>query len=304
VSAPDLSVVVVSYNVAALLERCLDAILAPSRASMEVFVVDNASADGSAALVRSRFPDVTLIANTRNRGFGAANNQALRWATGRHVAFVNPDAEVQGDSLAALVRFLDAHPRAAVAGGRLRYGDGAFQHSAFRFPSLGQIALDAFPLHWRLLESRLNGRYPRRLDETAFEMDFPLGAFFAVRRSAIEAVGSFDEGYFMYVEEVDWCYRLKRAGWEVWHCPDALAVHHGGRSTVQREAAMLVELHRSRWRFYRKHYSVPFRVGARVLTGAGMLRRAGAAWWAGRRATPGAAARHAEARACLEVLRL
>jgi N-acetylglucosaminyl-diphospho-decaprenol L-rhamnosyltransferase len=241
---------------------------------MEVVVVDNASADGSAALVRERFPAVTLLANPRNLGFGAACNQGLRHSRGRYVLFLNPDAEVQGDSLAGLVRFLDARPRAAAAGGRLRYADGSFQHSAFRFPSLPQVFLDAFPLNWRLQESRLNGRYPREWDSTAFQIDFPLGAFFAVRRTAAEEVGCFDEGYFMYVEEVDWCYRLRQAGWEVWHCPDALAIHHSGRSTAQRPAAMRAELQRSRRRFYRKHYPVAFRVAARAIrVVAGVARR-------------------------------
>jgi GT2 family glycosyltransferase len=260
-----ISVVVVSYNVAPLLARCLEAIRAHPVPGMEVLVVDNASSDGSAALVRDGFPEATLLANPRNLGFGAACNQALRRSSGRYVLFVNPDAEVQGESLSGLVRFLDAHPRAAAAGGRLRHADGSFQHSAFCFPTLAQVFLDTFPLNWRLQESRLNGRYPRAWDTTAFRIDFPLGAFFAVRREAADEVGLFDEGYFMYVEEVDWCYRFKRAGWEVWHCPDALAVHHGGRSTAQHPAAMLAELQRSRWRFYRKHYSPAFRAAARAL---------------------------------------
>ncbi len=271
-----LTVVVVSYNTAALLERCLAAILAhpagPADGSaMELIVVDNASRDGSAALVRERFPQAILIANERNVGFGAACNQAIRVARGRYVALVNPDAEVQGESLAGLVRFLERHPRAAVAGGRLRYADGTFQHSSFRFPSLIQIALDFFPLYWRLAESRLNGRYPRAWDERAHQIDHPLGAFMAVRRAAIDEVGLLDEGYFMYVEEVDWCYRFKRAGWEVWHCPDALAIHHGGQSTRQQAAAMFLELQRSRLRFYRKYYPAWFRLSARALLGASAL---------------------------------
>jgi GT2 family glycosyltransferase len=261
-----LSVVVVSYNVAPLLARCLDSILARPLPGMDVLVVDNASTDGSAGLVRERFPTVTLLANSHNLGFGAACNQGVRHSGGEYVLFVNPDAEVLGDSLAGMVRFLSIRPRAAVAGGRLRYADGTFQDSAFRFPSLAQVFLDYFPLHGRLQGSRLNGRYPREWDGSAFQIDFPLGAFFAVRREATREVGLFDEGYFMYVEEVDWCYRFKRAGWEVWHCPDALAVHHGGRSTAQRPAAMQAELQRSRRRFYRRHYSPGFRLAAEALT--------------------------------------
>jgi GT2 family glycosyltransferase len=300
----DLTAVVVSYNSAAYLERCLTSLLRPRAPSKEVFVVDNASTDGSAALVRDCFPEVTLIANRRNVGFSAACNQAIRRAAGRYVLLLNPDAEVLGESLAALVRFMDERPRAAVAGGRLRYGDGSFQHSAFRFPSLGQIVLDFFPLHPRLVESRLNGRYPRWWDEQAFEIDHPLGAFMCVRRAAIDEVGLLDEGYFMYVEEVDWCYRFKRAGWQVWHCPDAIAVHHGGQSTRQQAAAMFVELHRSRLRFYRRHYPRWFTWCARALLWLGAGTEAVAAFLADLRSGGARPERRARARACLQVLRL
>jgi N-acetylglucosaminyl-diphospho-decaprenol L-rhamnosyltransferase len=266
------AVVLVSYNTGELLAKCLTSVLAQTTAEDTVAVVDNASSDGSAGLVRERFPSVKLIANHENRGFGAANNQAIQATEGDYVLLVNPDCEVGPGSLDGFQRFMETHPRAAVAGGRLRYADGAFQHSSFRFPSLFQVYLDFFPLNWRLTESRLNGRYPKEDDERAFQIDHPLGAFMCVRRAAAEEVGLFDEGFFMYAEEVDWCFRFKRAGWEVWHCPDALAVHHGGQSTRQRAAAMFVELHRSRMRLYRKHYPAWFRAGARALTTLGMIR--------------------------------
>jgi hypothetical protein len=299
-----IAVVVVTYNSRADVERCLEAIYAQAADGTEVIVVDNASNDGTAALVRARFPQARVIANTQNAGFGAANNQAIRATTGEHAILVNPDCELAPGTLDGLVRFMARHPRAAVAGGRLRYADGGFQHSAFRFPTLAQIFLDFFPLNWRLADSRWNGRYPRGWDERAFEIDFPLGALMCVRRAAIDQVGLFDERFFMYVEEVDWCYRFKRAGWEVWHCPDAVAVHHGGHSTRQRAAAMFVELHRSRLRFYRKHYSLPFRIAARCLLAAGALKAAGEDWLADWRTGGTLPERRAHARACLEVLRL
>jgi hypothetical protein len=299
----DLSVVTVTYNSADVIVRCLESALASAPSGSEHFVVDNASSDGTVALVRERFPSVRLIGNPRNVGFGTANNQAIRQSFGRYVTLLNPDSEVPGDSLAALVRFMDAHPRAAVAGGRLRYADGRFQDSAFHFPTLAQIFLDYFPIDWRLAQSRLNGRYPRGLDCESFQIDHPLGALMCVRRAAIEQVGPFDEGYFMYVEEVDWCYRFKRAGWEVWHCPEALAIHHGGRSTGQRAGEMLAELHRSRLRFYRKHYPAWFRMGARIIVTAGMATQMAADWLADLRAG-GSPERRAHARVCLEIMRL
>lgn len=266
------TVVAVSYNTAALLARCLASILAQTVESDEVIVVDNASQDGSAALVREQFPSVRLIANERNAGFGAACNQAIEASSGRLILLVNPDCELEVGALDAFERFMDGHPDAGVAGGRLRYGDGRYQHSAFRFPTLAQVFLDYFPVNWRLTESSLNGRYPAALDQATFEIDHPLGALMCIRRVALEQTGSFDESFFMYVEEVDLCYRLKRARWRVWHVGDAAAIHLSGQSTRQRPGEMLVHLHRSRSLFYRKHYSLLFRTLARVLVWAGALK--------------------------------
>jgi len=267
-----LSILVVSYNSAALLGPCLDSLLAQTAPDDEIMMIDNASTDGSADLVRQRYPAVRIIANSDNKGFGAANNQGINATTGRYVVLVNPDCEVQPGSLDGYHHFLESHPRAAVAGGRLRYADGAFQHSSFRFPTLSQVFLDLFPINWRLTESRLNGRYPKSWDGRPFEIDHPLGAFMCVRRAATQELGMglFDEAFFMYAEEVDWCFRLKRAGWQIWHCPDALALHHGGRSTRQRAGEMFVQLHRSRLLFFYKHYPPWFSWAARALLRIGM----------------------------------
>jgi GT2 family glycosyltransferase len=281
-AASRIAVVIVSYNTAALLARCLDAVLAQVSPDDEVVVVDNASSDGSAALVRERYPHVHLVASADNRGFGAGCNVGIRATRSPYALLLNPDCELAPGSVDGLLAFMDSHPRAAVAGGRLRYGDGRFQHSAFRFPTLWQVFFDLFPLHWRLTESALNGRYPRDLDGKAFEIDHPLGALMCVRRDAIDDVGPFDEDFFMYAEEVDWCLRFKHAGWEVWHCPTALAVHHGGQATRQNAGAMFVQLHRSRFRLFAKHYPSWFSLAARAIVRLGMLERALRSWLATR----------------------
>jgi GT2 family glycosyltransferase len=198
------------------------------------------------------------------------------------VLLLNPDTEVCADALSTMVRFMDGTPSAGVCGARLVYGDGSFQHSAFRFPGLAQIALDFFPLHWRLTESRLNGRYPRRLFEggAPFEIDHPLGAAMMLRREVILGTGLFDEGYRMYVEEIDWCMRIRRAGWEVYCVPSAVVVHHAGQSTRQVRNEMFAALWRSRFRLFGKHYSEAFRWAARWLVRLGLwaeARRAQAA---------------------------
>ncbi len=284
---PDLSVVVVSYNVRDLLAQCLQSVgsgewtvgksTLPAThcpLSTEVFVVDNASADGSAAMVRERFPAVRLIENAENRGFAAANNQAFAEARGRYVLMLNPDTQVRPGALETLVQFMDAHAsqRAGACGGKLLYGDGSLQHSAFAFPTLTQIFLDFFPLNWRLTDSRINGRYPRARYERGepFRVDHPLGADLMVRREIAQQVGWLDDRFFIYCEEIDWCMRIKHAGWQIWCVPSAEIVHHEARSSRQFRDAMFVELWRARFRLFDKHYSPAFRWAARQIVRAGL----------------------------------
>ncbi|MBI5033902.1 MAG: glycosyltransferase family 2 protein [Chloroflexi bacterium] len=256
--------VIVSYNVRELLADCLASLFTARRdrpLSTEVFVVDNGSHDGSAAMVRERFPSVHLIENAENRGFAAANNQAFPLTTGRYILMLNCDTEVRPGALQTLVKFMDEHSRAGVCGGTLFYGDGTLQHSVFRFPTLSQIFLDFFPLNWRLTNSRFNGRYPREWYARGepFQVDHPLGADFLVRRDAAEQVGWLDDKFFIYCEEIDWAIRIKRAGWQIWCVPQAEIVHHEAQSTRQFRDAMFVELWRARKRLFTKHYSPLFR---------------------------------------------
>jgi hypothetical protein len=284
-----LTIVIVSWNVRDLLAVCLASVyadLARSGLEAQVWVVDNASSDGSPEMVRARFPQANLIANSHNPGFAAANNQAMRQVIpltpapspefGRGeaeaVLLLNPDTEVQPGALAAMMGWLEREPRAGVVGARLFYGDGAFQHSAFRFPRLLQIAFDLFPLPGRLAESRLNGRYPRALYEghAPFEIDHPLGAAMLVRGEVIQRVGLLDESFHMYCEEIDWCMRIKAAAWRNYCVPDAHIVHHAAKSTTQIRTTSVVNLWRSRRRLYARHYGPLTQAAARVLVLAGM----------------------------------
>jgi GT2 family glycosyltransferase len=292
----DLSTVIVSFNTRQLLKECLDSVyssLAESTLTSEVIVVDNASHDGSAAMVRKHFPQVRLIANEENRGFAAANNQALRtlgYGTGdtphpqppEYVTLLNPDTIVGGNALTTLVRFMDENLRAGACGARLLHSDGRFQHSAFAFPTLFQIFLDFFPINYRLTDSRLNGRYPRRLYQAGkpFPIDHPLGAALMVRREVIEQVGLLDERFFIYCEEIDWCLRIKADGWGIWCVPKAKIVHHVAQSTGQFRNEMFVALWKSRYQLFEKHYSRLFQWMARHIVKLGLwaeVRRARAA---------------------------
>ncbi len=294
-----LGIVTVSYNTRDLLRQCLDsglASLARSQFAADWVVVDNASADGSAALVCERYPQVKLISNERNAGFAAATNQGLR-ALGfpgpqgpRYALLLNPDTIVHGEALARLVAFMEGTPQAAAkqalpsaakqalpsgaCGARLVYEDGSFQHSAFRFPTLFMVFLDFYMPNWRLLDSRLNGRYPRRLYAAGepFAIDHPLGAALMVRREAAQQVGLLDEQFFMYSEEVDWCRRIKGAGWGIYCVPQAEIVHLAGRSAQQFREEMFVALWRSRYRYYAKHHSPLYRRAVRLIVGLGLER--------------------------------
>ena len=174
-----------------------------------------------------------------------------------------------GDAIEQMTRFLAEHPAAGGVGAQLTYPDGRFQHGAFRFPGLLQLWFDLFPPRpRRLLDSRLNGRYGRGLYAAGrpFPVDFVLGAALMVRREAIESVGLLDEGYFMYAEEVDWCWRIQRAGWPFYCLPTARVIHHGGASTRQFRSQSFLNLWRSRRRLYDRFYG-PLRwwVAARIV---------------------------------------
>jgi GT2 family glycosyltransferase len=236
-----------------------------------VIVVDNASADRSAEAVAARFPEARLLRNAENRGFAAATNQGLAEARGRHLVLLNPDTEVRRGALARLVDFLDAHPRCGAVGPQLLNPDGSLQHGAFHFPTLAMAFLDFFPVHHRLLSSRLNGRY-RQPAPAPFAIDHPLGACLMVRREVLEQVGTLDERFFMYCEEVDWCLRIKATGWSIYCEPRAAVVHHGGASAAQFRERMYVELFRSRGRLFAKHYSRAYRLAARWIVRAGLRR--------------------------------
>ncbi len=278
----DLSVAVISWNVKELLEGCLASVyrsLEQGSVDCEVLVVDNASSDGSVDMVSECFPQVLLIANEDNKGFAAANNQALEKTVGQHVLLLNPDTELRGDALQTLLGFMENTPSAAMAGPRLLYADGSFQHSAFRFPSLSQAFFDFFPLHHSLQESRWNGRYPRSsyLSRQPFPVDHPLGACMMVRRQAIERVGGMDEQFFMYCEEVDWAMRMRCAGWQIYCVPGAEVVHYSGQSTKQFRDEMYVALWRSRFRLYAKHYGQLYNWAVRRIVRMGLWREEGRA---------------------------
>ena len=259
----DVAVIIVSWNVREYLANCLRSIctdLSKSQLQGEIFVVDNASTDGTVDLLRDLFPQVHVIANDTNSGFGAANNQGMRAASEynpKYYFLLNPDTYVRVGAIKAMISCLEERPKAGMAGARLTYGDGRFQHSAFYFPGLGQLMFDLLPMPARLYQSRFNGRYPRRLYQPRrgpFQIDHPLGATMMVRADVAESTHGFDESFHMYCEEIDWSWRVRQAGWEIYAVPEAEIVHYAGESTSQVPATSIVDLWRSREQLYRKHH--------------------------------------------------
>ena len=279
----DLGIVIVSYNTCQLTLDCLASVyaaLAQEGLAAQVCVVDNASSDDSAARIAEHYPQATLIRSAENLGFAGGTNLGLARLLAlapvpRHILLLNPDTLVQPQALTRMIAFLDAHPEVGAVGAQLAYGDGSFQHGAFSFPTLWMALFDFWTIHHRLIHSRLNGRYPRRLYEAGepFPIDHPLGAALMMRREALEQVGPLDEGYFMYCEEIDWCLRAKRLGWAIYCVPQARITHLEGQSTRQFRDRMFVALWRSRFRLFEKHYGPAYRALVRWIVRAGLARQ-------------------------------
>jgi GT2 family glycosyltransferase len=283
----DLAVVIVTWNVRDLaLEalRSLYADLDSSRLSGQVWVVDSASSDGTVEAIRSVFPQVRLIASAENLGFARANNLALRELGFGQAAstdlppavyLLNPDTITQPGATRTLYDTLMSNPDAGLVGAQLAYGDGSFQAGAFGFPGMRQLWVEFFPTPGRLIEGRFNGRYPRALYDSGvpFAVDCVLGATMMLRREVIHQTGMFDEQFFMYCEEIDWAWRIHRAGWQVLCAPAARVTHLAGQSAGQARPRAVVDLWTSRLRLFDKHYPAWKRTAARRLIVAGMARK-------------------------------
>ena len=266
------SVIIVGWQVRELLRGCLASIAAhEDRGALDVWVVDNASTDGTAAMVAAEFPWARLVALDDNPGFAAGNNVALRRAVGDVCILLNPDTELHGAALTTLAAYLRAHPAVGVVGPRLENPDGSRQSAGFAPPSLFQVWYDLVPWPRRFYDSRLNGRYPDAPTDTAYAVGFPLGACLAVRRDVLDQVGLLDEAYGMYMEELDFCARVRAAGYAVMILPTVAVTHHGGQSTGQAPEAMFLSLQRARRRFYAHYRPVWWNACARWLTRAGLI---------------------------------
>jgi N-acetylglucosaminyl-diphospho-decaprenol L-rhamnosyltransferase len=253
----DLAVAVVNHNAGPYLAGCLDSIAASSGdVATEVVLVDNASTDGSVERAAEAYPEVRVLRNPENRGFARAANQVLALSSAPFILLLNPDARIVGGTLAALVKVARERPRAGAIGALVRNPDGTIQPSARRVPRLGEALAHAFlgPV-WP--ENPWTGSYTMAgWDRTTErEVEWVSGSAMLLRREAIDQVGQFDEGYFMYVEDVDLCTRLRRAGWQVVFSPELEIVHQIGVSTKGQRGRMAFAHSDSIYRYYRKFRS-------------------------------------------------
>ena len=273
VATLDVSIVIVNWNTRDLLKQCLQSVFAETRdVSFEIIVVDNASTDGSQSMIRAEFPQITLVENSINRGFAAANNEGFCEAHGRYVLLLNSDTLIQKGAIQHCVRRLDARHNIGVLGCRVTYPDGRHQGSYFRFPDLLSTAILTFHVHRLLPRGRLNYfRYFGRRFTEEHPVDVVAGCFFMIRRETLDQVGGLDESFFIYGEEAEWCWRIARAGWSIVYWPHATIVHVYGGSSQTKSLATRLAKRRGGLLFFEKTKGRAWAWAANFLLAVGAL---------------------------------
>jgi GT2 family glycosyltransferase len=256
----DLSIFIVNYNTKKLTMECIDSIYKATIEDyeFEIFVVDNASMDCSVEMIKNSFPNVHVIENAENVGFSKANNQAITLSKGRYVLLLNSDTIVEKNTISDMIRFMDTNPNAGASGCKVVLPSGDLDkacHRGFPTPSASFYYLTG-----------LDKRYSHNPKYTAYhmshldmnkihEIDCLVGAFMIVRRKTIHEIGLLDESYFMYGEDIDWCYRIKQAGWKIYYNPQVKITHYKGASSRKKPIKIIYEFHRAMYIFHRNHFS-------------------------------------------------
>ena len=252
----DVSIIIVSWNVAELLRRCLQSIEdGRGDLDVEVIVVDSASSDNSAEMVQTEFPDVTLLAQTENVGFPRGNNIGLEQATGDYLLLLNPDTELVGDALGTMVAYMTQHPEVGMLGPELLNSDGSHQSSRRRFPTLLTGIFESTWLQPFAPKQVLARYYVKDSgDRVSAEVEWVSGACMLTRRAVYEQVGGMDAAYFMYSEELDWCRRIHDVAWKIVYFPSAQVLHHHGKSSEQAVTHRHINFNQAKLRYFRKFH--------------------------------------------------
>lgn len=264
----DISIVIVAWKAKHCLELCLESLLTPpTRRSMETIVVDNASGDGTCEMIEVRFPWVKLIKSQENLGFSRGNNVGIRQAQGRYIALVNPDVIVLPGCLDALADFLDHNPEVGNVGPRVLNPDMTQQSTCRRFPTLWNNFCSATGLATKFTNSRFFAGehmfyFPH---DRTLAVDVIVGCFSFIRREAFDDVGLLDEKLFMYGDDVDWCRRSWKAGWQVVFYPGARAIHDRGKTTAPYPVFFALAQQRSVLHYWDKHHGFGGRLGIRTI---------------------------------------
>lgn len=254
----DMSIIIVNYNTCQLTLNTIQSVLASQTGfSYEIIVVDNNSTDHTIKAVELQFPQVQIIPNTDNLGFSKANNQGIRLAQGRYILLLNSDTIVQPDTLDVMTLFMDNHPHIGASGCKIVLPDGSLDKACKRgFPTPWNSFCYAFGLSKLFPQkTKFNGYQLGYLDsDKDYPVDSLVGAFMLVRRETIEQIGLLDEQFFMYGEDIDWCYRMKQAGWENYYYPYTQIIHYKGASSRKKPFKIIYEFHRAMYLFHKKHY--------------------------------------------------
>ncbi|WP_366923787.1 glycosyltransferase family 2 protein [Metallumcola ferriviriculae] len=260
----DLTIIIVNYNVKNLLYQALKSIpRGISHISYEVQVVDNHSTDGSQEMVLRDFPEVDLIQNKENVGYAKANNQAIRKAKGKYILLLNPDTVILPGAIDKLMDYLSKHKQVGAIGPKIEMADGNLDKACKRgFPTPLNSLFKTVGLDKLFPNSRLFGSYNLTYLNNDMEhlIDCLVGACMLVRREVIEKVGMLDEQFFMYGEDIDWCYRIKDAGWYIVYYPEAKIIHYKRASSSKRKLKTTYEFHRAMVLYFKKHYSERYNV--------------------------------------------
>jgi hypothetical protein len=260
---PDLSIIIVSWNVRELLQNCLCSVLAETNLALQVIVVDSASTDGSPEMIAEQFPQVQLVLCQENVGFPGGNNLGLERANGRYVLLLNPDTIVHDDALSKMVSFLEQNPQVGVVGPQLLNEDGSVQSSRRRFPTLRTAFFESTWLQPYAPQAVLDDYFVRDVgDGEPAVVEWVMGACLMTRQEVVIQVGGLDEAYFMYSEELDYCRRIHEAGWQVVYYPQARVTHLSGKSSEQAVTQRHINFNRAKLRYFRKYHG---RLAASVL---------------------------------------
>ena len=251
-----ISVVIPAYNEEKLIGNCLRALIAQKPSSdFEIIVVDNASEDDSADMVKAEFPYVKLIKNCKNLGFAMANNIGIASSVANYLCLINSDVIVDRNCIKKLVQYLKENRNVGMVGPLIKNPDGTVQLSCYGYPTIWNIFCSAMGLHWIFPGSKLfDGKMIYWPHDSVRSVEFLNGCFWCVRREALDSVGMLDENFFMYGEDIDWCKRYRDAGWDVVHYPGAEAIHFGGASSANAPIRFYIEMEKANLQYWEKHH--------------------------------------------------